>query len=355
MTDASFFTRLPGPLGPTITYQGRDFLYFGGTAYFGIPRNPDFLTLFMEGVSRYGLNNGTSRNNNIQLGIYDEVEEFAASLYGAEAGLISSSGYLAAQLLARNLQNEGQVRYAPGAHPSLYFQHKESSQKGDFKVWASTILEEINESEEVRWVLFSNSLNNLYPEIFDFSFLNAVAAEKQVTLVVDDSHGLGLTFGGQGALRQLPKQKNIECVLIASMAKGLGVDAGLILGSRERIRHLKNSPEFAGASPPAAAALYAFKMAQPVYQEQYQRLTQLIKQMSLILKNKEGWSFVEDFPVFLSADQQLCQKLLNKGVCISAFAYPDIHGEWINRIVLSSWHEKAHLDKLGDILEKITD
>ena len=57
------------------------YLYFGGTAYLGIPQNKEFIGLYTEGLYRYGLNNGTSRGNNVQLAIYNEAETFIAQKY----------------------------------------------------------------------------------------------------------------------------------------------------------------------------------------------------------------------------------------------------------------------------------
>ena len=45
-------------------------LFFGGTAYLGIPHNDEFRKLFIRGMEIYGVNHGASRNNNITLDIF---------------------------------------------------------------------------------------------------------------------------------------------------------------------------------------------------------------------------------------------------------------------------------------------
>src|SRR5690606_27332331 len=97
------------------------------------------------------------------------------------------------------------------------------------------------------------SLNNLFPERYDFSFLKHIHPDKDVTIIVDDSHGIGLLDHGRGILNLIAAPENVQVIVVASMAKALGVDAGLILGPQEAITQLKKSNVFMGASPPAAA------------------------------------------------------------------------------------------------------
>lgn len=334
------FNQLKSPLANKITAKGDEYLYFGGTAYLGIPQNEKFLKLYLKGLQLFGLNNGTSRSNNIQLGIYDEVEQYAAHKFGAEAALITSSGYLAAQLTVKNLADFGEIRYAPATHPALWHQETPNVQ-GAFSLWLENILVEINTSEKENWVIISNSMNNLFPEIYDFSLLQQI--NKKVLLIVDDSHGIGINNNGLGVFKTLPTCDNIEILVIASMAKALGVDAGIVLGNTERINQLKKSNEFLGASPPAAAGLYAFMQAEKIYQTELQKLHQGMQTIHQALLKNDDWQFIDDFPVYLAKNAELSQKLAAKNMLISSFAYPDKDGPIINRIVLSSWHSKTDI------------
>ncbi|RQO78558.1 aminotransferase class I/II [Pedobacter sp. KBW01] len=337
------FKAINQPLSNKIAVDGKSYLYFGGTAYLGIPKNTDFIKLYIEGINKLGLNNGTSRTNNIQLGIYDEAEKVAAARYGAAAALITSSGYLAAQLTVRALANLGQVSYAPAAHPSLWLNAQPSS-SDSFTAWKAETVERINASTEQNWVLISNSMNNLVPEIYDFTFLNDIDASKKLVVIVDDSHGIGVNNGGLSAYSGLPERPNTEYVVVASMAKALGIDAGIVLGSQKIIGQLKKSPVFVGASPPAAAGLYAFTKAGEIYQAAWQKLQQNIDLLAGSLSST--WKYEPGFPAFLTYDQQIEQHFFKQQILISSFPYPNPTSAPINRIVLSSWHEKADIEKL---------
>lgn len=335
------------PFSNSINIDGKNYLYFGGTAYLGIPQNQQFIGLYMEGIKKFGLNNGTSRNNNIQLGIYDEAETEAAKRFKSESALITSSGYLAAQLTVKELSSSGSVIYAPGAHPALWlkgFDHTSHS----FKDWTIKTVETINSSLEKNWVLISNSMNNLNPEIYDFNFLLSVNKEKNITLIVDDSHGIGINNNGLGAFANLPMQSNIENVVVASMAKALGIDAGLVLASSKIINQLKNTNEFNGASPSAAAGAYAFLHAENIYESELNKLQVNISFLANQLNSK--WKFAPGFPVFLTDDYEIVAKLLEQKILISSFRYPFKNSKPINRIVLSSWHQQGDLDLLSEVI-----
>ena len=340
------FNQLTGGLGPKITRNGQRYLYFGGTAYLGIPQNKSFLGHYLDGIHTFGLNNGTSRSNNVQLGIYDDAEKAAAQRHGAEAALIASSGYLAAQLAVHHFASWGQVVYAPHTHPALWTAGNPHV-SGSFGYWSRHVVELINKSKANRWVLISNSINNLFPESYDFSFLQGIDPGKEIMLIVDDSHGIGVLGQGLGCFPGLPQLPFVHVVVVASMAKALGVDAGLVLSSAAIIRQLKKTPVFSGASPPAAAGLYAFMQAEEIYQAEVLKLQSLCRYFSAGLgASKAEFAAMDGFPVYLSEDQQLASSLLQQKVLISSFPYPDQDGELLNRIVLSSWHQEKDLDIL---------
>jgi 8-amino-7-oxononanoate synthase len=340
------FNRIPGSLGPVIAKKDQSFLYFGGTAYLGMPQNVLFRDYYIEGIKLYGVNNGTSRSNNVQLGIYDDAEQVAAKRFGAEASLITSSGYLAAQLAVRHFADWGHVIYAPATHPALWL-HGNPQVSGSFGYWSRHVLEVINLSDTDRFVLISNSMNNLFPEVYDFGFLSGIKPGKEVLLLVDDSHGLGVLNEGKGSYCCLPQVSNVKVLVVASMAKALGVDAGIILGDFPLIAMLKQTSIFLGASPPAAAGLYAFMKSEMLYAMELLRLSDLCRYFSAGLgSQKSAFASMDGFPVYLSENQNLGQTLKNQQVLISSFAYPDQHGEILNRIVLSSWHREQHLDLL---------
>lgn len=345
MNSKNDFTLLKERLAASITVNKEEFLYFGGTAYLGIPQNEKFIQHYTDGIVHFGLNNGTSRGNNVQLGIYNETEAYIAKKIGAADALITSSGYLAAKLVVQATSHRGQVRYAPNTHPALW-NNDDPQVDLSFSAWTTAVVDEINNSEKADWVLISNSMNNLYPELYDFEFITQIDTNKNVLLILDDSHGIGMLNEGKSILNSLPIVANVTALVVASMAKALGVDAGVVLGSTEEISKLKQSQVFYGASPPAAAGLYAFTKAQDIYIDAYQKLQHNIAFFTQRLRNKADWHFVAGFPVFLCKQPGVVEKLAKENILISSFPYPDRNGSILNRIVLCSWHSEPDILKL---------
>ncbi|WP_129716995.1 aminotransferase class I/II-fold pyridoxal phosphate-dependent enzyme [Pedobacter sp. SYP-B3415] len=335
--------KLQQAISNSIEADGRSYLYFGGTSYLGLATNAEFIDLYKAGMQRYGVNNGTSRSNNIQLALYEEAEAVAADRFGAEAALIVSSGYLAAQLCVRALADHHFI-YAPGAHPALWLNDPVPSGQG-FTLWLQNL-----RGQNAKGMVLSNTLNNLQPERYDFS---ALPGDGSQLLLADDSHGIGLLDNGLGAYSRLKNSTRRETLVVASMAKALGIDAGVVLGTTGRIASLKKHVMFNGASPPAAAALFAFMKSADLYKNQWQKLQENHRYLASALEGRSDWKFISELPVFCSTDPGLQQKLAPHEILISSFPYPDSDGPALNRVVLNSGHTKDQLDELIETINQL--
>ena len=66
----------------TIRYEGREYLFFSGTSYLGMPQNPVFRQLVTGAIEQYGTSYGSSRNGNVELTVYAEAEAKLRALGG---------------------------------------------------------------------------------------------------------------------------------------------------------------------------------------------------------------------------------------------------------------------------------
>lgn len=342
------FRNLHQPTGRFITVNHINYLFAGGTAYLGLLVNPDYTELFKKGIDLYGLNNGTSRSNNIQLGIYEEAEHYLANRFQFESAALLSSGYLAAQVAVKYLSVNKTVYYAPDTHPSLWLADNPNNNQ-EFNEWADSVIDLINNSVDNEFVVISNALDNLTPRIYDFTVFNRVDSSKKLLLILDDSHGIGVLNKHAVSMDFSKLKKHIECVVLASLAKGLGTDAGVILGSKLCIDQIKSHPIFNGASPSSAAGLYALINSAEIYEQAFQKLHQNIAHFRRLIKNLPLNS-LSDFPVFSAKDPNLYEYLLDNRVLISSFPYPLATSPLLNRIVISSIHETEDLDRIVEVL-----
>ncbi len=327
--------------------EGKSF--FGGTAYLGMSFNEKFRQLVFEGIERYGVNFGASRNNNVTLDIFALAEAQAAKRSIAEDSIIVSSGYLSAQLVIQHFIGKYRLIYAPDTHPALWV-GSPNPPKISFSAWTEKAVDEVNSSEEPV-LLITNSLNNLFPEIYEFEWLRKIKPGRKVYLLVDDSHGLGITGdNGEGVYTRLPKLMHIESIVIASMAKAIGIDAGLILGTKKIINELRTSPIYAGASPPSPGLLYAYVHSSHVYKEELDKLRVNMKFFRSFIEDNKDLYYLKDFPVYLISDDKVADNLSSRGILISSFAYPDPTGKVLNRIVINSTHTKEEIKNLAEAI-----
>lgn len=336
----------------TLKLKGSEYLFFGGTAYLSLQNHSDFLQHFQEGLRLFGLNNGTSRTNNVQLGLYKEAETQLANHFGFEDSILLSSGYLAAQLAIRKLSANYTVLYSPGAHPALWLEESSTLPKMNFQDWVDETVKFINESEEQNFLIVSNTVDNVLPEFYNFSEFSKVSDDKNLHFLLDDSHGIGvLVYNQIASLENLPKRQNIEYTLVASLAKGMGIDAGIILGSFENLENLRKSGFYVGASPSSPAFIYTLHKAGAIYKQQQELLQKNIEYFS---QNLNGdWQFVDKFPVFVYKNQPIYNDLVERGIIISSFAYPNPNDPPLDRIVISAHHNQKDLDTLIKALKEI--
>lgn len=345
------FQNLHQPTRRSLLFDDKSYLFFGGTAYLGLLDNPEYIALYKDGIDRYGLNNGTSRSNNIQLGIYHDVEENMAVRFGFEATALFSSGYLAAQAVVRTLLDGREVMYAPACHPALWIDG-DPKVLGSFEEWAMQTMDYINSSENRDFVVISNCIDNLRPAKYDFTVFQHISEDKNVLLILDDSHGLAVVNKDavSSDIHLLRQISNIDIVVVSSLAKGLGTDAGIVLGSVKVIDKLKKHPIFMGASPASPASMYALLYSDKIYARAFDKLHQNIDYFVGMLPIDHGLSFIDSFPVFSSFDPLFFDYLSQNNILISSFPYPLPTSQALNRIVISSLHTFHDLKYLSEII-----
>lgn len=339
---------LPGRIAQL---NGENWLYFSGTSYLGMVQNSDFQNLICENIQQYGANFGGSRLSNLRLKIYEEAEQYLANWTGAEAALTVSSGSLAGQLVVKVLQNQGKFYFAPGVHPALFGEGNYS--ESPMNQWISYILKEAAQDEPM--VLFSNALDPLRAKAFDFNWLFQIPKETPLTLVLDDSHGLGVTgINGAGTFSTLQIPENVQLIVISSLGKALTIPGGVILGSKNLIQQIWQSPYFGGASPVIPAYLATFLEAGYLYHDARQRLFSIIQAFHDGVKTLGLFENLANYPVFYTKMNNLAEYLLTHKILISSFPYPTPQDERITRVVLNAAHTNADIDHLVNFIKTFT-
>lgn len=340
--------------GRTLHAGGQEYLYCSGTSYLGMSRNQKFQQLLHKGLKRYGLNYSSSRLSNVQLAIFEETESYFAAYTGAEAALTVSSGFLAGQLVVQLLAGQGMFFYGPRTHPALWREGPPINNQ-DFAGWSKNMQDQIASANGQNIFILFNSLDPLHAIKYDLSWLNNLTSSKNITVVIDDSHGLGITgLNGAGICSELLVPASIRLIIISSLGKAMGIPGGVILSDAATVQALKRNSFFGGASPVVPAYLYAFLQAPEIYQAAREQLFQNISYFISGLKLPGLFQYFPDYPVFYTTQNKLYNYLLEQHILISSFAYPTPQHEPVTRVILNSLHTPADIDKLTHCINKFS-
>jgi len=343
MPEKPFTDALPGR---TIFWKGRQCLYFSGTGYLGMHADEAFLHLVREGIEHYGGHFGGSRLSQIQPRIFETAENYLAKWANAESAIVLSSGTLAGQLTARFLAETHQCRYVPGVHPALWGPTAPAEIAEE--VWIQETIDQAFRHKRPL-AIFANALDPLMARKPDFSWIEALPSDHEIMLVLDDSHGFGITGKkGGGIYDTLKFPSHITVIITASLGKAPGIPAGVILGPNHFLERIRESPLYGGASPPAPAFLYAMCHSRDIYRRNRERLLARISQFTGAFPLRWPFQFIENYPVFYTPDTTAAAILEAKGMVISNFSYPRPGDKRISRIILNALHSESDVQKLAD-------
>lgn len=338
--------------GRALHWEGQEWLFFSGTAYLGIPHDPVFRTYLEQGFARYGTHYGSSRLSNLRLAVYQQGEAFLSAYTGAEAALTLSSGSLAGQLLVHLLAETGELFFAPGVHPALWRGYPQPPAR--WESWQEQVLA-ASRMQGPPLILLSNSIDPLYAQTLDFSWLDGLGHEREIILVLDDSHGFGIT-GEQGAgiFTRVTPPSHVQLLVISSLSKAFGLPGGVILGAQAWIDRLWRSPYFGGASPMSPAYLAAFLQGQEHYALCREKLAANIDLFhKQLVTSQYPFQFIPGYPVFYTPQDQLADALEAHNIIISSFPYPTAQDPRLTRIVLSAAHTPEDILRLANVLKEV--
>ncbi len=328
-----------------ITLSGKEYLYFGGTGYLGLATHPKFQDILIESLQKWGTFYGSSRNSNIKLAIYNQFENYFAKQIGAEASLTVSSGTLAGRLVIDYLNKFNPIFFHyPKTHPAILA--KDSLHLFIDEKLNSRLLDNIK--EEI--VITVDAILGLEVRPLTFDFLDAISDSKRITLVVDESHSLGIVGKeGRGIFDKISHKNIKRKIMVSSLGKALSLSGGIMAGSKEFINAIKQESTFVSSSAANPAYLQAYIESQTIYKTQQQRLKDNLYFIADHLSKNDNLKFNKNYPVIYSEDDEIYDKLFRENIIIANFKYPT-YKNMMNRIVITANHTNQDLKKLINIL-----
>lgn len=331
--------------GRSVEVDGRSYLYFGGTSYLGMATHPDFQKLLTNSIQRWGTAYGSSRNSNIKLSIYKDAEALLSQIVGAEAALTVSSGTLAGKLVLDYLAKDHEHFYHhPKTHPAVL----STTSKAlfvDGKLHPR-LMDEVEESI----VITADAILSMAVLPTSFDFLNDIPAHKHITLVIDESHSLGLVGeDGNGIFKTLNHPKIKRKLMISSLTKGYGCSGGMIAGDQDFIERIQKDATFISASGMNPIFLQTFFEAQELFQYQLKKLRENLHEFQAGSELPSIFKYDINYPVIYCDSNDVFEYLKSKDILITNFKYPNYEA-MMNRIVITASHTQEDLKRLKWLL-----
>ncbi|QDK81828.1 pyridoxal phosphate-dependent aminotransferase family protein [Spirosoma sp. KCTC 42546] len=350
MSDFFEINQLPNR---TIIHQGKAYRFFSGTAYLGLPQHPSFQQLMREAIGQYGTVFGSSRNGNVRLGIYEQAEAKMASVVGAEAALTVSSGMMAGQVVINWLRGQaGTFVYAPTAHPALWHEPMVTLPSMSFADWTAQLSSQLQTVAPGPIAILTNALDAVRSDYYAFDWINNLPDDRPITVVVDDSHGLGVLNQGRGIWPQISHKPNVQLIVTASLAKAMGMPGGVIFSNADILTSLRRTAFFGACSPMPPANLAAYLEADALYAEGYEQLQRNILLAEKLLLPTGLFRHATGYPVFFTEHDELYAYLLEHEILVYSFAYPTAADRANTRIVISAFHTSEDIQEIAEIVNR---
>ncbi|WP_338645665.1 aminotransferase class I/II-fold pyridoxal phosphate-dependent enzyme [Flavobacterium sp. KS-LB2] len=330
-----------------IEIDNEEYLYFGGTAYLGLPTHPEFQKLLIKNILRWGTAYGSSRSANIQLNAYGDGERFLANYIKADAVLTVSSGMLAGKLVVETLTPETDLFFHfPDTHTAI-------KKPNSLPVFIGNELNpRLLDNATEKITILTDSVPSFHVQPIDLVILNSIPSNKETTLVIDESHSLGiLGTNGCGIFSTINLPNIKRKIMVSSLGKAFGLTGGVIASDSEFINQLANHDTFVSSAGMNAAFVQTMAHTAAIFLQQHQKLKDNLNYINTHLIKNKAVLFDPEYPLIYPEIEGINEIFTANKIIVTNFKYPTDTRD-LNRIVITANHKKEDLDKIIDLLNQ---
>ncbi len=288
--------QMEGPPGVETMINGRRYLYFGGTSYYGLQSNPALIRVAIDAFNKYGMHASTSRAGFGNTPLYDAVEQKAAEYFNTEDAAYIVSGFLGSvtgmQAMAATRQFDiifvdENAHYAitdfvriPGV-PVVTFAHTDPQ---DLRKKLKA-----NLKAKQKPLVMSDGVFPTWGNIAPIPSYLEASSDYDATFWLDDAHGTGV-LGANGRGTYEYHGLNSDRLLYAgTFSKALGSHGGILPGKKDFVAAVRASHVMNGATPSPTPAQAAALAAMEMLMQHPEMRVQLWKNARLVKKACAIW------------------------------------------------------------------
>ncbi len=330
-----------------ITINNKEYLYFGGTSYLGLATNTAFQEIVCNNIKQWGTSYGSSQSANIKLAVYEEGEKYLAKHIKSEAAITVSSGMLAGKLVMDELQRQtDSFYYFPNHHTAISTPNSQP-----FFVDA-TINPKLIDDKPENITIVTDAVPSGQVEPINLNALLLIPNHKNITLVIDESHSLGiLGKNGCGIFSSIKLPSVKRTIVVSSLGKAFGLSGGVIASDVKFVNTIRNTDVFVSSAGMNPAFVQTIIDAKDIYLQQHQKLLKNLLFLSEILLKSDRIFFNPNYPACYPTNNSIGDILFENNIIITKFNYPTENKE-LNRIVITANHTFEDLQLLATLLNQ---
>ena len=366
---------LETPMGPTTTIEGiGEVLVFCSNNYLGLANHPEVVEAGVASLRMYGAGTSSVRFICGTFTCHRTLEQQLAMFLETEAALTYVSCWNANEGLLPALAGEGDAVVSDELNHASIIDAGRLTRGATRKVYAHSDMNALESAlVEVRraevTLVVSDGVFSMEGDIARLDEMGVLCQRFGATLVVDDSHGVGvLGTHGRGTHEHLGVPSvgpdGVQ-ILTGTLGKALGGAAGgYVAGPRDVIDYLiqRSRPQlFSNALPPTVACS-AGKALEIVGREpeRVARLHTNCDRMRDGLRTL-GYEVLDSptaiLPIMIGDTAEairLSERLLEMGVMVVGFGFPVVpEGKARLRVQMSAAHTEQHVDRALDAFRRL--
>ena len=359
---------------PVCHYDGREVINLASNNYLGLANDPRLIEAAIDATRKFGVGSGAVRTIAGTMRIHMDLEEKIARFKNVEACVVFQSGFTAnAGTVSSILRKEDFILSDELNHASIIdgarlsrakikvFRHKDAAH-------CEELLKEI-ENEPGKKLIITDGVFSMDGDIGPVDKLAALAEKYGAIMMVDDAHASGvLGRNGRGSVDHFGMHGKVD-VQVGTLSKAIGALGGYVCGSKDLIDYLYHRARpflFSTSHPPSVAAtcIRAFEILE-TEPERIERLWSNTRYFQGELK-RSGFNVggvttpateTPITPIIIGEGRktmEFSRALFEEGVMGTGIAFPTVaEGKARIRLILTSEHTKAQLDRALETLERV--
>jgi glycine C-acetyltransferase len=375
MEAAGTMKRIPvlrSPQGPVVEFEGRgEVICLCSNDYLGLANHPAVVRAGAQALVAYGAGTASVRFICGKFAPQVELEHDLAAFLRTEAALTYVSCWNANAALLDALCDARTAVFSDRLNHASIIDGMRLARPGHKAIYEHADVDDLRRALAAaphldRELIVTDGVFSMEGDLAPVPELAAIAAERGATLVVDDSHGIGVVGEtGRGVLERYGLLGREDVIVTGTLGKALGGAAGGFVAGGEalcRVLEQRSRPQ-----------LFSNGLAPTVAASSRRALGELADNPGLVARLRENTALMRErlreaglspldgesaiVPIIVgetAAAIEISHRLLDRGVYVTGFGYPVVpEGTARVRIQVSAALDPAQIDTAVDALATV--